>query len=191
MKGLTNIIVDSWILCVLFSAGLCRADHGCLAPAVNNLAIAQVERSSTAPCLDTIWYADTVGDRKQSGVHGSSNLSSENNGFSSADSFDSRMGMSQPAPEHAKASANSDSPFQQYLLIVLLFGSVGLVMIAAGMAQWWRSKTLRQNWLFPAVQDEEELVTPADSAPAPLIAKKQVLPIEDEKAKKHAQRRAA
>lgn len=196
MKCLTRIIGFSWVLWVLFTAEICRADDVFLASVGNNLAMSDVNNGSEAISnLDKTWTADTLRDQKESGVNYPSKRNAENNDYSYADVSGSpadtadRAGNSQRVKENSDSP--SDSPFERYLLIVTVGVSFGLVLIAAGIAQWWRRRSIRRYWLFPMVQDDGEPVAPGASSPDPLIAKKQAETLPEEEINKHAQRRAA
>jgi hypothetical protein len=196
MKALTRIIGFSWVLWFFFTAEICRADNVFLASVGNNLAMSDVNNGSeAAPNLDKARTADTVRDRKESGVNYTSKRNAENNEYSYADVSGSpaetadRAGNSHVGKENSDSP--SDSPFERYLLIVTAGVSFGLVLIAAGIAQWWRRRSTRRYWLFPMLQDDGEPAAPGASPPAPLIAKKQAEILPEEKINKHAQRRAA
>lgn len=192
MKRLIGIIGFSWALFVLSNAELCRADVVFLALAGNNVTMSDGERRIIAPNFDAIRDAEKVRNQNSSSLNNPSNRNSISKGFPSAEISDSRMGMVDPVGGSARKASPSDSPSQHYLLIVLLIGVVGLVMIAAGAAQWWRRRSIRQNWLFPAVQEDGRHSALPASSPTPLIAKKQQLESpQEKKSKKSADRRAA
>jgi len=188
MKRLAkNIGCCALILFVFFFAELCLADLGFLASLGKSIPAAGGEDQ---PAVSDIKHA------KQSELNTSSNRIGESNGFSEAVDSGSRTDMLDRPVRTRKELENADSPFQHYLLVMLLIGAAGLTMVTAGAAQWWRRRYLRQNWLFPAVPDDGEPFTPAVSSPGQLIAKKQLeeLPpqkTEDTETEKHAQRRAA
>ncbi|MGD0382820.1 MAG: hypothetical protein ABSA77_04800 [Thermoguttaceae bacterium] len=192
MKGLTRIFGFSWVLWVLFTAEICRADDVFLASVGNNLAMADVNNSSEAGLnLDKTWTADTPRDRKESDVNYPSKRNAENNEYSYADVSGSPAETAARAGNSRGLKENSDSPFERYLLIVTAGVSFGLVLIAAGIAQWWRRRSIRRYWLFPMLQDDGEPAAPGVSSPDPLIAKKQAETLPEEEINKHAQRRAA
>ena len=111
-------------------------------------------------------------------------------GFLFADVSKLPPGSPGPSDNRQAESENSNSPFERYLLIVLGVGTLGLVLIAAGMAQSWRRRSIQQYWLFPATQDDGEPAAQGTLSP-PLIAKKPMEILPEEKIDKHAQRRAA
>ncbi len=191
MKGLAGIIGCWWVLAVLFTAELCRADVVFLASAGNILAISDVNESSAVSNLDGAGNANALHGQKQGGVNYSPKSSAENKGLVYADISESPMERAGAAGNSRGISENSGSPFEHYLLIAIAGGTVGLVLIAAGIAQWWWRRSIRQYWLFPTVQDDGEPAEPGASSPPPLIAKKQMEMLPEEKIDKHAQRRAA
>jgi hypothetical protein len=191
MKILTGLSGCFWALTILFSAGICRADDLLMASMGNILAMSDVNQSLAAPNLDGPGGGNALRDQKQDGVNYSARGSAENNDFSYADVSES-PGKNAHAPGDSPAiSQNSNSPFDRYLLIVILGGVVGLVMLAAGIAQYWRRRSIGNYWLFPAVGEAAEPAATGTQSPALLIPKKPLEILPEEKTDKHAQRRAA
>ncbi|MGA2797582.1 MAG: hypothetical protein ABSE63_08400 [Thermoguttaceae bacterium] len=191
MKVLTGLVACCWALAALFSAELCRADDVFLASMGHFLAMSDVNQSSVAPSLDGDGYADPLRGQKQSGVYYSPKESPENDGLSYSDLSPSPPDNAGPSGDSRAASENADSPFERYLLILIAGGTVGLVLVAAGIAQFWRRRSISNYWLFPTVQDDGESAAPGASSPAHLVAKKQMETLPEEKINKPAQRRAA
>jgi hypothetical protein len=190
MKILAALIGCCWALTALFTADLCRAENVCLASVGNMLAMSDVNESLAVPDLDA-GSVDSLRGQKQSGVYYSPKKSGENDGLSNADYSVSPPDNARATGDSRKASDNSDSSFEHYLLIAILGGTLGLVLIAAGIAQFWRRRSISNYWLFPTVQDDREPAATGASTPAQLIAKKQMETLPEEKINKPAQRRAA
>lgn len=191
MKVLTGLIGCCWALTALFTAEHCRADDMFLASAGNILAMSDVNDSLAVPNFDDAGSADSLRGQKQGSVNYSPKGSAENNGSSYADLSASPVENADTAGNSRGGSENADSQFERYLLIVIAGGTVGLVLIAAGIAQFWRRRSIGNYWLFPAVRDDGEPAATEASSPAPLIAKKQMETLPEEKINKPAQRRAA
>jgi hypothetical protein len=191
MKVLTGLIACCWALAALFSAELCRADDVFLASMGNILAMSDVNQSLAVPSIDSAGYADPLQGQKQNGVYYSQKESTDNIGSSYADLSASPLENAGSAGGPPIGSENADSPFERYLLIAMVGGTVGLVLIAAGIAQFWRRRSVSNYWLFPATQVDGEPAAQGASTPAPLIAKKQMETLPEEKINKPAQRRAA
>jgi len=191
MKVLTGLIACCWALTALFTAELCRADDVFLASMGNFLAMSDVNQSLAVPNIDDAGCADPLQGQKQNGVYYSPKESPENNEPLYADLSVSPLENADRAGDPREGSENADSPFERYLLIVIVGGTVGLVLIAAGIAQFRRRRSIGNYWLFPTVQDDGEPAAPEALSPAPLIAKKQMETLPEEKIDKPAQRRAA
>jgi hypothetical protein len=192
MKSPSVIIGCLSTLFVLFAAELCMADFGCLSLIGNSLAMADVNEQSTVPVCDDVLNANTLGNPKENGLNKSSKPHDASNDFSGMDVSGPQMAMVDSAGNSRGVIETADSPFQHYLLVVLLGSAAGLVLVAAGAAQWWRRRSISQYWLFPSVLDDGESATQAVSLPAQLIAKKQLEESAiDPDTKMHTQRRAA
>jgi hypothetical protein len=192
MKSPAEIIGCLSILFVLFTAELCQAGIGSLASIGSNLAMADVKGPSAIPNIDDDWNASMLSNPKDSGLNKSSRRSPASNGVADMDVSDSQMGMAGSSANPGRGRETAGSSYQHYLLVVMLSGAVGLVLIAAGVVQWWQRRSIRRYWLFPAVIDDTESSSPAVAMPVQLIAKKQLEAlVPDPDTKMHAQRRAA
>jgi hypothetical protein len=191
MKVLTGLIACCWALTALFTADLCRADDVFLASMGNILAMSDVNQSLAVPNLDDAGYADPIRGQKQSGVYYSSKGIAENDGPSYSDLSASPLDNADTARDSQPVNENADSPFERYLLILIAGGTLGLVLIAAGVAQFWRRRSISNYWLFPTVRVDGEPAAPDVSMPVQLIAKKQIETLPEEKINKPAHRRAA
>ena len=189
MKIPARIIGRGWVLAAVFTAALCGADVVCLW-AGNTPASSDANAPSEVPCLDGAGNTDAPQGQIQGGVNCSTKENAENEGFLYADVSKLPPGSAGPTDNRQAESENSDSSFDRYLLIVLGVGTLGLVLIAAGIAQSWRRRSVQQYWLFPVAQDDGELAAQGTLSP-PLIAKKPMETLPEEKIDKHAQRRAA
>jgi hypothetical protein len=116
-------------------------------------------------------YFDDALAGNETGDYGKKRRAEENS-FSSADTSESQMSLDDKEADLLRRTADSDSPFKHYLFVAVAFGMVGLVLIGAGVVQWWLQRSVRQKWLFSAVQDDPQSF-PTIPTPAPLIAKKQ------------------
>ena len=188
MKVLTGLIGCCWALTVLLNAELCRADGVFLASVGNILVMSDVNEP---PNFDGAGYADALRGQKQGVINYSPKESPDDNGLSYADLASSPLENADATGDSQGRSENADSPLDRYLLLFIAGGAVALVLIAAGIAQFWRRRSISNYWLFPAVQDDGEPAAPGDSAPATLIAKKHMETLPEEKINKHAHRRAA
>lgn len=192
MKYLTIMIGYSWALFVLFAAELRGAEIVFLASAGNNLAVYDTQEQLVVPNLDEAWDVDKLRDQKAKGFDKSSNRSIGLSGFTYSDVSDSSAGAADTTDKPRRRTENADSPFLNYLIVVIAAGTVGLVMIAAVAAQWRSRRSIRQNWLFPVMQEDEKSSPLPASTSIPLIAKKQMESLqEDAKSEKHIRRRAA
>jgi len=190
MKRLSGISGCCLALAALLVAGLWGISAAGPAWAENAPATPDANASPQCPASDAAGRADAAGGQAQAGV----NSSKEN---AADDEFLTARISEQPRAIDGLADAStaqgqrSDSPFERYLLIAFAGGTLGLVLIAAGIAQWWRRRSIQQYWLFPAAQDDGEPATDGAELPPPLIAKKPVELLPEEKIDKHAHRRAA
>jgi hypothetical protein len=191
MKALTGLIACCWALTALFTADLCPANDVFLASMGNILAMSDVNQSLAVPNIDDAGYDDPLRGQKKSGVYYSPKGNADNNGLSYADFSSSPPDNADAAGNARKGSQNADSPAERYLLIVIAGSTLGLVLIAAGIAQFWRRRSISNYWFFPAVQDDGEPAVPGATTPAQLIAKKHMETLPEEKINKPAQRRAA
>jgi hypothetical protein len=191
MKALIGLIACCWALTALFTADLCRANDVFLASMGNILAMSDVNQSLAVPNIDNAGYDDPLRGQKQSGVNYSPKGNADNNGLSYANSAASPLEYADAAADARKGTQNADSTSERYMLIVIAGGTLGLVLIAAGIAQFWRRRSISNYWLFPAVQDDGEPAEPGATAPAQLIAKKHMETLPEEKINKPAHRRAA
>jgi hypothetical protein len=186
----STIFIVCWaVLFTVFSLEPCRAGMVFFAAAEDCSALSEKEHFIAADTNDAA-SADVSGAENQKDLigwakpFGECNAPTDADGtisWSEADGYDG-------VPK-AKAE-NNDLPAQNYLLIILVGAAAGLTLISAGIVQWWLHRSLRKNWLFPTIQDGEA-ASDLTSTPAPLIAKKQIEELPEEKTKKSALRRAA
>ena len=191
MKVLSRLFGCCWALTVLLNAELCRADGVFLASVGNILVMSDVNEPLTSPNFDGAGYADAIRGQKPGIINYSPKESPDNNGLSYADLASSPLENADATGDSQGRSENADSPLDRYLLLVIAGGAAALVLIAGGIAQFWRRRSISNYWLFPAVRDDGEPAAPGNSAPATLIAKKQMETLPEEKINKHAHRRAA
>jgi hypothetical protein len=191
MKTITGLIGCCLALAVLSLASPCPADDAFLTSMGNILAMSDVNQSSSAPGLDVAGGEVSLRDQKPSSTNYLPKATVENDGFSYSDATETPAANVRTAGDSRYRSQISDSPIERFLLITITGCAIGLVLIAAGIAQFWRRRSIRNYWLFPAVQEDGEPVALGNSSPPQLIAKKQMETLPEEKLNKRAQRRAA
>jgi hypothetical protein len=193
MKGrvMKRAIFKCWpALLVVFCPVICRGGVVILA-STGGVTLSGADEHVTISSEDDLWDTKSTRYRIKKAGGGWANPIGERDGFSAMDAADTAAEQDGPTVGFSAESKKSDAPSQRYLLITVVGGATGLALIAAGAVQWWRHRSLRQNWLFPMVQDEGESAELADSLPGALIAKKQIQSPQDEETEKPARRRAA
>ena len=191
MKGFNMYRQMTFIGCwsaffFLLTIEACRGDLSFLASVGNSVTVADIGGQLAAPNLDNAWDADKLREQRQNGIFNSAKQNNQGNGLSSASSSKSAMRTLSSSGNDAGETENSDASFMSYLPVIVAIGAIGMTMVAAGLAQWWRRRGLRNNWLFPTVQEDMP-----SSLPIPLIAKKPRESMQDNITGKHAQHRAA
>ena len=191
MRRLSGVSGCCLALAALMAAGFWGANGADAAWAGNAPATQDAKASPQTPGLDDAGKADAAGGQAQGAANSSSKENAEDDGFLSAGTSEAQRGIAGLAETSTPQGQRSDSPVERYLLIAFAGGTLGLTLVAAGIAQWWRRRSIKQYWLFPAAGEDGEPAADGAALPPPLIAKKPMEILPEEKIDKPAHRRAA